>query len=782
MKKKSTSKSAFFNLRVLTGLFVGLAIVSLMLVAFSALSKAFAQGKQREEANPGEHEDPAARMAWERLRLQDQHGRISPGGLLRAYQYKKTMPYRPEAWAEFTPKNSLAQPEAVQSIWTSIGPGNIGGRTRSIIIHPSNANTIWLGAVGGGVWKTTDGGNSWSTTTDFLANLAVDCMAIDPTNSNVLYAGTGERFPFDGIRGNGIFKTANGGTTWTQLASTANNPDFYDVTRVAVAAYPPTRGTILLVATTTGLFRSTDTFHWSQVKAGMGNTVVFQPNNGANCLASFGFYTDFGGVFYSTDYGLTWAPSTINSNKPITGRVELAYAPSNPNIVYASADDYAYPAVSSGELLKSTDGGHSFATTHVLNTLDTIGWYANTLWVAPNNPDVVVVGGYNLYRSTDGGNTPARLISGDGHPDSHVDHHVVINDPNYDGSANQKVYVGSDGGIRRTDTILGSASWTSLNHTLGITQFYGATANSAGSTIIGGTQDNGTLRYQGNPEAWDSMFGGDGGFCAWTGSYFYGEYPVLRLFRSSDGSSQNLEWPVSSPPETVGNWAAPIVVDPNNLNRLLAGGTKLWRSNNPNTSNPLDVAWTSIKSPQQGDDNISAIAVAPGFPDIIWVGHDSGRIYMTTNGTTTNPSWIRVDRAPLPQRYIESIAFAGWRPGLYNNVYVTFGGNDYDDGFSPDNVWRTTNSGGTWTNISSGLPSVPIRSIVTSQSSSNPGYLYVGSAVGVFASADNGVTWSPGIAGDVPANVFVDQLFWANGPSRLVVVTHGRGMFTANAQ
>ena len=217
-------------------------------------------------------------MAWQRLQLQDQHGRISPDTLRRAYEHKKTMPYRPEAWAEFAPKNSMGQPEAVQSIWTSIGPRNIGGRTRSIIIDPTNSNTMWLGAVGGGVWKTTDDGTSWSATTDFLATLAVNCMAIDPTNSKVLYAGIGEPYQHDGIRGNGIFKTANGGSRCTQLTSTGNNPDFYDVTRVAVAFYQPLQSTVLLAATTTGLFRtSTDGICWSQVSTGPYNAVVFNP-------------------------------------------------------------------------------------------------------------------------------------------------------------------------------------------------------------------------------------------------------------------------------------------------------------------------------------------------------------------------------------------------------------------------------------------------------------------------------------------------------------------------
>jgi hypothetical protein len=817
MKKKSTSKSAFFNLRVLTGIFVLLAGVCMALFGFSMLSRAFAQAKQPRNENDTSHEDPGARVAWERLRLQDQHGRVSADMLQRASEYKKTMPYRPEAWAEFAAKNSIGQPEAVQSIWTSIGPGNIGGRTRSIIIHPSNPNIIWLGAVGGGIWKTTNGGNSWTTNTDFLANLAVDCMAMDPTNSNVLYAGTGEPYPGDGILGNGIFTTADGGTTWAQLSLTGNNPDFYDVTRLAVAFYSPVRSRILLAATTTGLFRTNldaaRGISWAQVGTGRYNTVVFQPNNAANCLASSGLLSsDNIGVFRSTDTGTTWASSTFTGGPTLTGRIELAYAKSNPNIVYASADSPATgpQGKDEGALFKSTDGGQHFAWTGIKGTLYYFGWYANTLWIDPINPYVVVVGSTELFRctSTDGGTTFSKVqISGDGHLDTHVDHHVVINDPNYDGSSNKRVYVGSDGGIYKTDDILRtpqSPSWTALNHTLGITQFYGGAANSDGSIIIGGTQDNGTVRYQSQlgSEGWDYAIGGDGGFCAVGGGYFYGEagsYGLQFLWRSSDGSSANRQYinhwggnPVdcSNCPNCLScncssdsnsNFAAPLVLDPNNPSTLLGGIDGLERSLNANTPNPHDVSWTLIKCPLQGD-KISAIAIAPGKSDIIWVGYNSGALYFTTNGTATSPTWTKVNAPALPQRYVESIAFAGWRPGLWNTVYVAFGGNDYDQGFNANNLWNTGDGGGTWTNISNGLPNVPVSSVVTSQSPSFPSYLYIGTAIGVFASTNNGTNWSPGIAGDVPANVWVNQLFWTNSSRTLVAVTHGRGMFTANTQ
>jgi photosystem II stability/assembly factor-like uncharacterized protein len=684
--------------------------------------------------------------------------------------------------------------------------GNIGGRMRSILIDPTTptTTTVWLGAVGGGVWKTTNcctDMTTWSTTTDFLANLAVDCMAMDPTNSKVLYAGTGETwYPHDGIQGDGVFKTTDGGSTWTQLSATADNPDFYYVTRLAVAVYLPLRGTtVLLATTTTGLFRSLDGgTRWSRVMTGWYNTVIFQdPNNGADCLAS----RDGGAVFHSTDFGVTWAQSTLTGNYPtLAGRTELAYARSNPIIVYASActapPPYPYPTVG-GALFKSTNGGLSFTYTGLGGFLGYDASYMNTLWVDPIDPtaNTLVVGGQALYRSTDGGNTKS-AIDQDSHPapNAHADHHLVVNDPHYDGSGNRTVYIGTDGGIFKTDNILAvpatTVTWTSLNHTLGITQFYGGAATSDGSTIIGGTQDNATLIYHGDRENWTSISCSDGGMCAEGGGYFYGEIPTLFVFRSAEPSPSP-----TCPPQYItsqlgdtnshcdycGNWAAPLVFDPfdpNHPNKLLAGGLRLWRCTNPTDATPT---WTAINAGPNCDcnvssnDKISAITVAPGDSDIIWVGYNSGELYYTTNGTATLPTWTRIRQSPvpLPLRYCGSIAF-GPRPAEYSRVYVAFGG------YAAGNLWKTTDSGQTWTNISGGLPSAPITSIVTRW---NGGYyLYVATAVGVFASADDGLHWSSGIAGDAPANVFVDELFWTKNGSRLVAVTHGRGMFTADVQ
>jgi hypothetical protein len=519
-----------------------------------------------EERAQDAEEGVAGRQAFRRMQLQDENGQIPPDGWSNAYQEQDEMPFLPEAWSEFLPSGA-----EVPNPWVSIGPGNIGGRIRSIIIHPNpHAEIMWIGGVSGGVWKTLDKGETWSTTTDQLANLAVTCMAIDPTNPDILYAGTGEGFfNIDAVDGNGIFKTTDGGNYWEQLSSTAvttDNRNFVSVNRLVIS---PTNPQFLLAATTTGIFRSTDGGgHWSLgagILTGVWDDVRFQPANGIaepdipdvpaiNCLAA----SRDGRIYYSADNGATWATNAGNGLPPPTDdhRIELAYSRSTPMIVYASQ---AGTPSSSSELFRSTDGGFSFDTLghpHVPTVpsgLPGPNGYTSVLWVDPINPDTVVVGGVYLLRTMDRG---AHWEECDAL--SHQDTHVLVEHPGYNrgtGTApNAILYSGNDGGLHRTNNILaaitptpstGSVVWSSLNNSLGVTQFYGAASNAATGVIVGGTQDNGTVRFFGDPAHWDYMRFGDGGFCAadQVGEseqpYYYGEGYQLTMHRSTTAAAKH---------------------------------------------------------------------------------------------------------------------------------------------------------------------------------------------------------------------------------------------------
>lgn len=707
------------------------------------------------------HAIEAARYRYEQ-RL-GENGAVPPNALMEAK-------YRRDA--------ILATPQitaggAFPASWTWIGPGKIGGRMRAIIVHPTQTNTIWIGSAGGGIWKTTDGGATWFALDDFMASLSIGCMAIDPSNPNTLYAGTGEGF-FDApmgssntaaIRGAGIFKTLDGGDTWEQLPSTAS---WNFVNRIAVH---PTNPNILWTVTDAGIFKSTDGGStWAQKFAGDFLDLKLNPSDPLKLVANRSHV----GVYFSADGGETWTQATGISGD----RVELAYAPSNTNYVYA-----ARSLSDAIKIYRSIDGGQTF-TQRSGSSISTYSHYNSTIWVDPTNQELIVYGGVSLYRSADGGNSRTNTFTS-----VHADMHAVVNDPGFNGGANRRLYVGCDGGIYRIDDAYGSSA-SRLNNNISLTQFYGAAVHDAANIVVAGAQDNGTNRYTGNPLFWnENVIGGDGTFASsdpTDSNYWYAGYQLMSLSRSSD---KGLSFPMAVAPPGAGssnnfNFAPYFTLDPNNPNRMLACGEVLWRSNNIKTGNPP--TWTSIKpsirppSPDPGDQpgahfagnnpwNISWVTIAEGNSDVIWVGHNDGHLYKTSNGTAVTPTWTRVDETSpfLPNRWISSIVID---PTNVNHVYVSF------MGWASNNVWETSDAGATWRPINGSgtfsLPPAPVSAIAVHRT--KPGWLYAGTDIGIFTSSDNGASWTTKTDG--PGTVPIDELVWRND-STLMVVTHGRGIY-----
>jgi hypothetical protein len=697
---------------------------------------------------------------------------------------------------EVTPEGMTASDTAglTGRRWVALGPGNVGGRVRSIVVHPTSPDVLWAGSVGGGVWRTGNAGVSWLPVDDFLANLAVTTMVMDPTNPQVLYAGTGEGFyNGDALRGAGVFRTTDG-TRWTHLPKTAG-ADFQWVNRLAISR----DGRVLLAATRNGIFRSEDADRqsWVKVLAGEMGTVAFSPTNGSRAVAAG---VNSGKAFFSTDGGRTWTQST-----PVGqwgGRVELAYAAGDSSMVYASVD------ADGGQIWRSTDGGRTYTQRAGLGTdgkkvkyLGNQGWYDHVIWAGDrSNTSLVLVGGIDLWRSTDGGDRLADISTWWDNRSAHADQHCIVTDPRFGQGGNRRIYVGNDGGVFTTPDVstVGNDTkpprirgWKELVNAFPVTQFFGGAGNPTTGTIIGGAQDNGTLRFtpNGGTEGWTSMFGGDGGHCAADPTdprSVSGEYVYLNVHRSTDGGAtaeyisgqffnqQTQQWDWKPVPYQIEDarfqralFIAPFVLDPNQPRRLLAGGRSLWRTEDAKAANTVGrgPVWRTIKPPAAG--NISAIAVAKGNSDLVWVAHETGDVYVTTNGTAASPAWRKVSGAGAGSlnvpRFCTRLVIDPSSAG--RTVYATFGG------YNRDNVWKTTDGGTTWRSIGAGLPEAPVRALAIHPD--RPLFIYVGTEVGVFASEDGGSTWSPTNEG--PTNCSVDHLFWMN--RTLVSVTHGRGMF-----
>lgn len=733
--------------------------------------------------------DHRAEAAFRRLQLQDENGNIPADGITKAMQQKQAMAVDARVLiGGEVPKRTGPQPKVAdlaRTNWIELGPGNIGGRLRAVLTHPTDPKTLYAGAVRGGIWKTTNGAASWFPLNDFMGNLAVSCMVMDPTTPNIIYAGTGEGYNSgDPFRGGGIFKTTDAGATWRQLSATTN-ASFYEVFRLSIC---PTNHLILLTATADGIWRTSDGgTNWSQTypDAPMVN-VAFHPTDGSKCIASGSPIFTPSRALYSTNAGVTWTQATGIGMAP-DGRIEVAYAPSSPNIVYASED------TNGGAIFISTNGGASYSLRNSgkyltgTNYLGTQGWYANCIWVDPTNLNNLVVGGLDIYRSTDGGSNLTQISQWFSAPTSaHADQQTIASAANFNGTSQTTVYFGNDGGIYSATNIFTvslTSGWSFLVHNMGVTDFYSSAGNPTSGTIIGGAQDNGSVRYtpSGGSQGWTTWGGGDGGTCAadqTDPNYFYGEYINLQIYRSSDGAVNqtyifnNLgdSGGVADPgdPDAIlsssANFIAPFILDPNNQNTMLAGGSNLWRSVNVKAASPTNVVWTSIKAGIASGEFISAIAVAQGNSDIIWVGYNDGSIYSTANGTAANPTWTQKNLGTpnLPGRFCNSLTIDSTNANI---VYATFGG------FSADNVYRTTDGGTTWSNLAGNLPAVPIRTLAIAPFNHN--YLYIGTQIGIFGSADYGATWSPNNEG--PADVTTAQLTWMR--NNLIAATGGRGIW-----
>ncbi len=680
--------------------------------------------------------------------------------------------------------------------WEWKGPGNIGGRVRAIAVKSNGqgGDEIFVGAAGGGIWHSTDNGSSWTAVNDFLPSLAITSIQIDPANDQVMYASTGEGFG-GGLPGAGIFKSIDGGSTWDQLPST-NNDEFRWVNRIAID--PDTTSTLFAVTAYARIWRSDDagntwTLRDSTVYSALD--VKIDPNNSNHILVGCnpGLYESINGG--DTFVNITGGNDQLPSN---SGRVEIAFAPSDSSVIYASL------AKNKGEIWRSINGGSTWTLRNTgTNHLDQ-GWYNNSLWVNPEEPEEIVVGGVEIWRSTNGGMTLTQISDKDYYPNgtsAHADNHIFVPSTNYT-SDNPIVYVGNDGGIQKANniwTVTLTNGWTNLcGTTLGITQFYGGAAMNDGSVYMGGTQDNGSLMGS-TPAAWVQKVGGDGAYAAINPvntdiRYHNINYNTMR--KATNGQTFNTLarftlsltdtlicpdpyngcvhqgiWRVSDNPELIGRF----ILDPSDPNTLWVGNKRLWK--NASAMDPYQ--WQVAKDTVPGKAPIESIDASDNA-DAIWVGYGwTGRIERSDNGGS---SWSgNLNTGDMPDNTVTDIDI---HPTNSAKVLLSIGG------YHQDGIWYTQNNGATWQNRS--LPfDMQVNTILW-----HPvyyGWIYAGTDVGIFASEDYGVTWSvtplyqnSGIYNNEgPVYTEVSELFWQGDgtptyPYRLCAATHGRGLWVSS--
>lgn len=668
--------------------------------------------------------------------------------------------------------------------WESVGPTDIGGRITDIVLDPNNQNVIYAGAASGGIFKSTDRGSSWIPIFDETGTLSIGDLAIDPTDSSILYAGTGESngsFDSAAFPGNGVYKSTDGGTTWTNqgLENTEHigriiiNPENTDQLFVAAT------GTLYGKSTERGVYRSDDGgATWEQTLFISDSTAVvdlaINPDDPNIVFAvswerlRYPWGRIYGGptsgVYRSQDGGSTWTKleNGLPESNGNTGRIGIYIAPSNPNRIFAVYTTNPITNQYDG-LYRSDDGGDSWiqVNTDIDQVFSFFGWYFGNIRVSPTNPDEIYVLGQILMKSTDGGLNFEEVTQ-----EMHVDFHAM----EYHPENPNLIVIGNDGGLYISPN--SGNSWTKSN-TLPITQFYACELDEQfPNRYYGGAQDNGTSRtLSGFENDYDQIFGGDGFYVIvdpQDNDYIYLEFQNGNIYRSTNGGL-DFQWAQDGIlQEDRHNWNTPIVMDRNMPNVLYTGTQRLYKTTtNASFWSPISPDLTNGQHPNGSGSfaTITTIDVSQTNENVLYVGTDDGNVQMTPDGGTT---WNNIT-AGLPERFVTRVAIDPVDP---LTCYVTLSGYRYVD-YQP-HVLKTTDGGQNWLDISGNLPEVPANDIIIDPE--NEGYLYLATDLGVYFSIDDGLSWTP-LGTGLPIMVMTDLRL--HEPSRkLLVATYGRSFYT----
>ncbi len=656
---------------------------------------------------------------------------------------------------KYTPKKSNNK----TSNWTPLGPtewNSIGwnpgiGRVNAVTVDPNNNNIIYIGAPAGGCWKSTNGGNTWTPLSDHLSSLGVSGIAVDPSNSNTIYIATGDGDGND-TYSIGVLKSTDGGNTWNPTGLNWSTSQSRVMRKIIIH---PTNSNILHVATSYGLYKSTDAgANWTNVMTGSFRDVEFQPGNPNTVFACSA--TTF---FKSTDGGDTYSAS--GSGLPPSGdigRMAIAVTPADPNYIYVLvSNDFDSGFLG---LYRSTNGGSSFSLrTNSPNVFgyNTSGsdsggqsWYDMALAVSPTNKNIVFTGGINVWRSTNGGASLTALTQWNWPTGGYEYVHADIHSLDFYGNT---LFCGSDGGVfRSTDN---GNNFSDITSGIQHSQFY-RLSNSATNAgiIIGGTQDNGSIMLKNG--TWTHVTGGDGMECIVdynNSNIMYSSSQFGNLYKSTNGG--NSFNGITGSIGDQGAWVTPYTLDPVNPNTIYLGYSEIWKSTNGGGT------WNQITNFNGFD--LKSLVIAPSNNNVIYAATDNS-IRKSTNAGST---WTNITPG-LPNTAITYISVHNTNPNI---LWVSFSG--FNSGHK---VYKSTDGGANWINVSGNLPNLPIN-CVTYEYGSNNG-IYVGTDLGVYYKNDDLAQWQSFMDG-LP-NVMVNELEIHYGSGKIRAATYGRGIWESN--
>jgi len=662
------------------------------------------------------------------------------------------------------------------TVWDERGPVNIGGRVTDLSVHPTDANTAYAAMASGGVFKTTNGGVDWAPVFDDEAAISCGAVTVDPSHPETVWVGTGEAnagsYSFFGL---GIYRSDDGGTSW-------QNKGLADGRYIARIAVDPTDSDKVFTAVTgklfgtgpnRGVYRTSDGGdNWERCFALTDSTaaidLVMNPENpdilyvamwertrGLTYRRSGG---PSSGIWRTSDGGDNWEHLTSGLPGGSNGRIGLTLCTSQPNIlytVYADATGYY-----SGTY-KTTNGGDSWSnagSSSLSNVYSSYGWWFGNIRVDPSNPNNVFILGLPFYRTTNGGGSWNEEGS-----NMHVDHHAMAFAP----SQPNKVYEGNDGGLYYSND--SGSNWTKVSNQP-TSQFYAiAIDEQYPERLYGGTQDNGTWRTMtGDLDDWEHILGGDGFHCLvdpTDNDNIFAEYQNGGLNKSTSGGTY-----FSGCMDGVSygdriNWSMPVIMAPQTPTTMYLGTHRVYKSTNQGDD------WTAISDDLTGGDQgagfgtVTTLACSPSSPANVMAGTDDGRVWKYS---PIFGGWTMIS-STLPNRWVTRVAYDA---NNSNIMYVTFSGLRWEE--NEGHVFKSTNGGGSWTDISSDLPDAPVNCLVADPDLD--GTIYVGTDVGCYFTTDDGTSWH--VLGAGLPNAPVLDLKYHHPTKTLVAGTHGRSMFS----
>jgi len=657
--------------------------------------------------------------------------------------------------------------------WTDLGPfgppmlldgsrpgGN--GRLDCITFHPTNPDIFFVGSPSGGLWKTTDHGQSWITLTDNLPSIGVSDLVIDPTDPDIMYLATGTRDCWWETYSAGILKTYDGGITWEETGLSYQIPEQKFVSKIVM---DPNDRNILIAACSDGIYKSTDAAtSWDRVQPGNFKDMAMRPGDFSIIYATTFNYFGSARVYMSSDSGDGFSAISVDGLlSSQTNRISIGVTSANPDVVYLLTSE----ANGSGfhGVWRSDDAGQNWihASQGCPNNLlgwavsgndsGGQGWYTLALAVSPGNPDHVYVGGVNIWESFDGGvnwQINSHWLGQGGKDYVHADIHTL----DYN-AVNDVLYTGVDGGIYELQA--GGIDWDDLTGDILSYQIYrlGLYENDDEMAIVS-PQDNGTTLFRdGNvneivlAEACDNFIDPQDPDVLYYGGYGAG------LLRSDDGGhSPNFIHP---PGETNLRFNPPFIMDYSDNDVIYSAFLDVYKSTNRGNN------WVKISNGFLSGNYFSMLEVAPSDNQYLYGGY-AGAVWMTSN---SGDNWNNISSGLINS----SVSGASDIAVSYTNpehIWASM------NGFLAGNkVYKSTDAGQNWENISLNLPNVPVNCVVYENTSANG--IYVGTDVGIYYINDFLSEWVD-FSNGLP-NVIILELEINYKESKIKAATYGRGLW-----